>query len=124
MTRIARSTYRYKRPPRKRAKAAAAIATEPLIVTAKQPKPRKSSDPPVKRLGDVVLAADIVPEAHLRHDVPPLAPSAAIVTARRLGKRRYADVPEMTEEESRRRGDAADALFREIKRQIAEKVRP
>jgi len=30
----------------------------------------------------------------------------------------------MTPEEHRRRGDAADALFREMKRQIAEKLRP
>ena len=48
---------------------------------------------------------------------------SAIVTARRPGKRRYADMPEMTEEEHRRRGDTADAMFQEIKRQIAEKVR-
>ena len=29
------------------------------------------------------------------------------------------DVPDMTPEEHKRRGDAADALFREMKRQIA-----
>jgi hypothetical protein len=31
-------------------------------------------------------------------------------------------VPDMTPEEHKRRGDAADALFREMKRQIAEKL--
>ena len=33
------------------------------------------------------------------------------------------DVPDMTPEEHKRRGDAADALFREMKRQITEKLR-
>ena len=43
-----------------------------------------------------------------------------IVTAkhpRRHGS--FGDVPDMTPEEHKRRGDAADALFREMKRQIA-----
>jgi hypothetical protein len=31
-------------------------------------------------------------------------------------------LPDMTPEEHKRRGDAADALFRERKRQIAEKL--
>jgi hypothetical protein len=39
---------------------------------------------------------------------------SAIVTVRRPG--RFGDVPDMTPEEHRRRGDAADALFREIVR--------
>ena len=36
---------------------------------------------------------------------------------------KFGDVPDMTREEHKRRGDAADALFREMKRQIAEKLR-
>ena len=47
------------------------------------------------------------------------APSSVIVTAkRRLG--RFGDVPDMTLEEHQRRGDAADALFREIVRRATE----
>jgi hypothetical protein len=42
--------------------------------------------------------------------------------ARRPGKR-YADMPEVTEEEHRRVGDLADAMMAEFKRVIAEKVR-
>jgi hypothetical protein len=34
-----------------------------------------------------------------------------------------ADMPDMTPEEHRRRGDAADEMMREIKRRIAEKRR-
>jgi hypothetical protein len=39
-----------------------------------------------------------------------------IVTARKP-RGRFGDVPEMTREEHRQRGDAADALFRELTRQ-------
>jgi hypothetical protein len=49
---------------------------------------------------------------------------SAIVTAKNPHQRgRFGDVPDMTPEEHKRRGDAADALFREMKRQIAEKRR-
>jgi hypothetical protein len=48
------------------------------------------------------------------------APTLAIVTIRMGGS---ADVPDMTPEEHQRRGDAAEALFREMKRRIAAKVR-
>ena len=42
-----------------------------------------------------------------------------IVTAKHPRRRSVPDVPDMTPEEHKRRGDAADALFREMKRQIA-----
>ena len=45
---------------------------------------------------------------------------SAIVTAKKPRRgSRFGDVPDMTPEEHKRRGDAADALFREMKRQIA-----
>jgi hypothetical protein len=47
---------------------------------------------------------------------------SVIVTAKNPRRGRFGDVPDMTPEEYQRRGDAADALFREIKRQIAEKL--
>jgi hypothetical protein len=43
---------------------------------------------------------------------------SAIVTARKPQAWR-SGVPDMTPEEHKRRGDAADALFREMKRRIA-----
>ena len=45
-------------------------------------------------------------------------PKPAIVTIRRPGKR-FADVLDMTPEEHQRRGEAADALFRELVRRAA-----
>jgi hypothetical protein len=47
---------------------------------------------------------------------------SAIVTARKPGARHSLE-PEMTPEEHKRRGDAADALFHEMKRKIAKKLR-
>ena len=45
---------------------------------------------------------------------------SAIVTARKPGVH---DMPDMTPEEHKRRGDAADALSREMKRQIAGRLK-
>jgi hypothetical protein len=53
---------------------------------------------------------------------PVAARPSAIVTARKPGKR-YAERPEVTEEEHRRVGDLADAMMQEFKRVIAEKIR-
>ena len=45
---------------------------------------------------------------------------SAIVAVRSRKRMELAQVPEMTAEEYRQRGDAADALWREMKRRIAE----
>jgi hypothetical protein len=91
--------YRYKRPPRKKKP----VAIEgPAVVRAK----------PTRRPGNT-RPADV------DDDRKPV-PTSAIVTIRKRGR---ADVPDMTPEEHQRRGDAAEALFREMKRRIAEKTR-
>ena len=63
-----------------------------------------------------------IPALHrsLRLTTPPKPPSSP-----RAGPASgdNSEVPEMTEEESRRRGDAADGMMQEIKRRIAAKVR-
>jgi hypothetical protein len=48
------------------------------------------------------------------------APTSAIVTIRKRGRDA---LPDLTPEEHQRRGDAAEALFREMKRRIAERLR-
>jgi hypothetical protein len=89
--------HRYKRPPRKKPKRPAIEG--PAVVTRRKPAPKKAE----------VRA----PEAE--------APAkSAIVTIRKPGK---GYVPDMTPQEHQRRGDAAEALFREMKRRIAAKVR-
>lgn len=89
MIRIVTTHYRYKRPPRKRKAVALDV---PAIVSkgTRLPEPAQIEDR-----------------------------KSAIVTAKHPHRRRLPDVPEMTPEEHKRRGDAADELFREMKRQIA-----
>jgi hypothetical protein len=48
---------------------------------------------------------------------------SAIVTTQKPSSW-HSDVPDMTEEEHRRRGDAADALFREMKLRISGALPP
>jgi hypothetical protein len=85
--------HRPKRPPRKKAQATA--ITGPTIVASKSERTHR-------QVADVVAS-----------DEP-----AAIVTAKNPHRRgRLGDVPEMTPEEHKQRGDAADALFRELVRQ-------
>ena len=83
----------------------------PRIVTAKKPKPRKPGDPPIRRASGAAPSPG--PTAPVDDDR-----KSALVTIRRKRAAR-ADVPDMTPEEHKRRGDAADALFREMKRRIA-----
>ena len=92
-SRIVTSTYRYKRPPRKRK----AVPLEgPAIVRRGAAKPADASRAPAND-----------------------DRKSAIVTAKRRPGR-FGDVPDMTPEEHQRRGDAADALFREIVRRATE----
>ena len=90
--------HHYKRPPRKKKPAAplevpAVVRTEPARANDDR-KPAPKAEAP--------------------------APwKSAIVTIRKRGS----DVPDLTPEEHRRRGDAAEAIFRELKRRIAERLR-
>jgi hypothetical protein len=86
--RIVTTAYRYKRPPRKKKPV---LLEVPVIVTKRTATPAKVAPPPAND-----------------------DRKSAIVTARRPGARSSVDVPDMTLEEHQRRGDAADALFREI----------
>ena len=98
---IVTTHYRYKRPPRKRK----AVALDmPAIVT---PAPTKKRQGPVIRLG--TKGAEAVNGDR----------KSAIVTAKNPRRGRFGDVPDMTPDEHKRRGDVGDALFREMKRQIA-----
>lgn len=92
---IVTNTYRYKRPPRKKRKKPALAS---VIVT---PEPMK------KRKGPVIRLAPESP-------VDPQPKRSAIVETRRSA----GHAPELTHEEIRQRGDAADALFRELVRRV------
>ena len=81
----------------------------PLQATAPEEKPVAITVEPVVTIHEQEQAAKPAND-----DPKP----ARIVTARRPG-RQFADVPDVTPEEQRGRGDAADALFREMNRRIA-----
>jgi hypothetical protein len=115
MTRIVTSTYRYKRPPRKR-KPAAPIEG-PAIVTIRDKK-RVTPETPDQILSET---AEQTQPAPAESTTAPEARKSAIVTIRRKPERvlPFGLLPE-TPEEHKRRGDGADAMFREMKRRIAE----
>jgi hypothetical protein len=107
MTRIVRTAYRHKRPPRRKKPVALEV---PAVVRASDPaKPRHRLVAPPER------PEEPAPEAVER--------KPAIVT---IQNRKHAAIPAGlladTPEENRRRGDAADALWRELVRWIGEKT--
>ena len=95
MARIVTTYYRYRRPPKKK-RTQPALAQ--MIVTATRKTKR----------------AKVMPE--VRHDADR---KSAIVTMKPR-RSRFGDVPDMTPEEHRRRGDAADELWRELVRRVRE----
>jgi hypothetical protein len=126
MTRIVTAHYRYKRPPRKRK----ALALEtPAIVTAKSSRRlnlggRAAAEvlaalPPFREEGATHPstpreAKRVISPPH--HSASPANDDqkSAIVTIKR--KSRFGDAPDLTPEELQRRGEAADALWRELVR--------
>jgi hypothetical protein len=123
MTRIVTTHYRYKPPPRKRK--AVALDVPEIVQPKRKEAPLLTVEAIPSRLA-VVRKTKPCNDNHSKQE-PALLPNeekkSAIVTVRRRGKR-FSDVPDMTPEEHQRRGDAAAALFRELKRQIAGKDRP
>jgi hypothetical protein len=107
MTRIVTTHYRYKPPPRKRK---APLAGPGIVTPKRKPTDAKQLEPASAVVRKVKPGNDNRPDP-----VPRPTEQSAIVTERRPGKR-YADVPDMTPEEHRRRGDAADVLWRELVR--------
>ena len=102
-TRIVTSTYRYKRPPRKRKAVAAGGAGDRAAGEARQRQPATDAD---------------------RHLIANDGTASRRSSPRSGGRGRFGDVPDMTPEEHQRRGDAADALFREIERRATANDRP
>jgi hypothetical protein len=125
MTGIVRSAFRYKRPPRRKK----AVPLEvPAVLTISEKTRRRLPDETKAAPAESTPANDDRKPQIVRAKPPKPAPApvaagpSAIVTAREPGKR-YAEVPEVSEEEHRRVGDLADATMQEFKRVIAGKVR-
>jgi hypothetical protein len=98
---IVRTDYRYKPPPKRKP----SPSIPQRIVSAKQPKP------PVPVIDKTVVATPRRPAAQAAAISNP-----RIVTAPRKRMTRFGPVPDFDAEEHQRRGDAAEALFRELVR--------
>jgi hypothetical protein len=120
MTHIVTTSYRYKPPPRKR-------KAVPLAGPAVVPPKRKRVLPAAEER-KLKTASAIVWKAKPCNDNRPegeaeIPTAGKTVSARRPGKR-FADVPDLTPDEHQRRGDTADALWRELVRRATGKDRP
>ena len=90
------------RPKRARNKKSAVSLAGPRIVT-------------VRRAAHPTEAEQPAP-SRVEHEVSEQRP--VIVAARNPRRGRFGDVPDMTPEEHQQRGDAAEALFRELTRRV------
>jgi hypothetical protein len=118
MPRIVTSSYRYKPPPRRQKTAPLA---GPAVVTPK----RKHAD--TKKLEPAPAVAPKTKPGNDNHLDPAPLPtdgkkSAIVTVARKPG--RFGDAPDLTPEEHQRRGDTAEALWRELVRRSTGKDRP
>ena len=106
---IVTSTYRPKRAPRKKRKGPAIVSR---IVTPAPLKPLK---------GPVIRLRDQSPEkANDKGQEQPKR--SVIVEPKRKRTSMFGDALDITSEEHQRRGDAADALFRDIVRRATSKA--
>ena len=129
MTRIVTTTYRYKRPAKKRK---AVVLEAPAIVAAKSRRPTwedqaaaEVPEPPAITTAGQRAQSSTPHEATRGASPTNDGRKPAIVTARKpRGDRGFSDVPDLTPEELQRRGDAADALWRELVRRATIKDRP
>ena len=124
LTRIVTSTYRYKRPPRRKKPVALEV---PAVVRAVDPAVRRRPMPTPPESTAAIPA--VVSTSIKRAGTSTALPAAnddrepAIVTIRRTPAKilPLGLLPE-TPEEHQRRGDAAAALWRELVRRVAKKT--
>jgi hypothetical protein len=114
VTRIVRTAYRYKQPPRRKQPVALEV---PAVVKAAGKRGRWQTPPP-EPAGPPPPAND---DGKPAPPPPTAARKSAIVTIRKHS--RFGTAEDLTPEEHKRRADLADAMMRDFKRQIAAKVR-
>jgi hypothetical protein len=118
---IVTTHYRYKHPPRTKRKQPAIEVPDVVTIRGKNRVAKASKLEPGSDIEAAIAKSVTLPDAAPANNDDR---KSAIVTARRRPRANSSgNVPDMTPEEHRRRGDAADALFREMKRRIATKTR-
>ena len=115
MTRIVTSRYRYKPPPRKKPQAAA-IEVPTVITIRDKRRVRRldaaTGDPMAAQRSNAATPDELTAANDDRKSAEGISGHPrlpAIVTIRRRKHAKHTDVPDMTEEEHERRGDAANS---------------
>jgi hypothetical protein len=129
MTRIVTTSYRYKRPPRKRKPVA--LEAPAVVITKSSRRPvGGTEETAAKVIADLPrLRGEAAQPSTSRVTARVIAPppasddrKSAIVTVKRKG--RFGDAPDLTPEEHKRRGEAAAALWRELVRRATSTGEP
>ena len=120
MTRIVRTAYRYKRPPGKRKAVALEVPAVVIAKSSRRPIEEKAAAEmqlaPVSGRRGAVQPSTPRESALLAHPADPDHKRAIVTIRRTPAKLLPSGLLPDTPEEAKRRGDAADALFREIVR--------
>jgi hypothetical protein len=120
MTRIVRTAYRYKRLPGKWKPVTLEV---PAVITTASKRRKVAAEAKAALKASIELAPGESPAPTTSRTSSGGAAKSAIITVRRQAARIIPPglLPE-TPDEHRRRGDAADAIWRELVRRIGEKT--
>jgi hypothetical protein len=119
MTRIVRTAYRYKRPPKRKKPVTIEV---PVVITAATKRRKVAAEAKAALKASIQMAPGESSTPTTSRPASAAAAKSAIVTVRQKAARILPPglLPE-TPEEHQRRGDAADALFREVVRRVTAK---
>jgi hypothetical protein len=119
MIRIVRTTYHYRRPPRRKKPVALEV---PAVVTAKKPPPSIGEKAAAEIMGHAPASGRSgAAQPSSARKAERVAPAAIVTIQRQSARIIPPDLLPETPEEHRRRGDAADGLWRELVRRVAVK---
>jgi hypothetical protein len=115
MTRIVRTSYRYKRPPKRKKPVTLEM---PAVITAKRSRRliRKKAAAEIRGQAPASGRSGAV-QPSTPHEAARAVPAAIITVRRKTARIIPLDLPE-TPEEHQRRGDAADAMWRDLVRRV------
>jgi hypothetical protein len=116
MTHIVTTSYRYKRPPKRKKPVMLEV---PAVITAASKRRKVAAEAKAALKASITLAPGESPTLTTGRTSSGDAAKSAIITVRRKAARIIPpDLLPETPEEHRRRGDAADAMWRELVRRV------
>jgi hypothetical protein len=121
MTRIVRTAYRYKRPPRR--KKPVVLEVPAVITTKSSRRPIRVKAAAEMQLAPVSKEKQGAVQPSTPREAARVAQSAILTIRRQTARIIPPGLLAETPEEHRRRGDAADAIWRALVRRVAGKQR-